>query len=46
MAINFKKGFFVSAIWLMPVLLVLIEALLFLSKTNRQSEFIAYFITF
>jgi hypothetical protein len=43
---DFKKAYFVSAIWLLPVLLVLLEAGLFLGRTNWQSRYLPYFITF
>jgi hypothetical protein len=46
MPVNYKKGFFAFGIWLMPVLLVLIEAALFLGKANWQSHYLPYFITF
>jgi two-component system, LytTR family, sensor kinase len=43
---NFKKAFYVLGVWLVPVLLVLLEAVVFLSKANWQSDYVPYFITF
>lgn len=41
-----KKGLSVFGIWMLPVLLVLLEAALFLGKANWQSDYVPYFVTF
>ncbi|HEU5165917.1 MAG TPA: histidine kinase [Chitinophagaceae bacterium] len=41
-----SKSIFVSAIWLLPALLIVIESLIFLPKTLRSNSFITYFIVF
>ena len=46
MTISFKKGLYVFGIWLVPVVLVLLESILFLSRANWQSNYVPYFITF
>ncbi len=46
MAVRFKKGFYVLGIWLMPVVLIMVEAAIFLTKANWQSVYVPYFITF
>ncbi|MBD0368638.1 MAG: hypothetical protein ICV53_21350, partial [Flavisolibacter sp.] len=46
MAMPFKRGFYVMGIWFIPVVLILLEAALFLGKANWQSEYVKYFITF
>jgi sensor histidine kinase YesM len=43
---NFKKAFYALGIWLIPVLLILVEAAIFLNKANWKSEYLPYFITF
>ncbi len=43
---NLKRAIYVSAIWLLPVVIVLLEAIIFLSKANRNSDYLPYFITF
>ena len=43
---HFKKSFFVFGVWLIPVLLVLVEAAIFLGKANWKSTYVDYFITF
>jgi len=43
---DFKKGFYMFGIWLVPVVLVLIEAAIFLGKANWKSAYVSYFITF
>ncbi len=43
---HIKKALYALAIWLIPILLILIEATLFLSKVNWQSAYLPYFITF
>src|ERR1043165_6901002 len=46
MTTGFKKAFYISGIWLVPVFLVLIEGSLFLSRANWQSDYVPYFISF
>ena len=41
-----RKPIFVSAIWLLPSLLVVIESFLFLPRTLRNNSFITYFVIF
>ena len=41
-----RKPLFVSAIWLLPALLVIIESLVFLPRALRNNSFITYFIIF
>ena len=43
---GFKKGLYVLGIWLVPVLLILLEGALFLSKANWKSDYVPYFVTF
>ena len=43
---NFKKAFYAFGIWMIPVLLILIEAAIFLNKINWHSEYVPYSITF
>ncbi len=43
---RFSKSWRLSIIWLVPVLLVLLEAFVFLFKTKPGTDFITYFIVF
>jgi hypothetical protein len=43
---HFKKGIYALGIWLVPVLLVLAEAAIFLGKSNWNTPYLPYFITF
>lgn len=43
---HFKKGIYALGIWLVPVLLVLVEAVIFLGKSNWNTPYLPYFITF
>src|SRR5215211_6668219 len=43
---HYRKGIYVFGIWLIPIVLILIEASIFLTKTNWGSPYIPYFITF
>ena len=43
---KFKKALYVFGIWLIPVLLIVLEAAIFLSKANWRSEYVPYSITF
>ncbi len=43
---TFKKGFYVMGVWLLPVVLILLEASIFLGKANWQSPYVPYFIAF
>ncbi len=43
---DFKKGFYVFGIWLVPVALVMIEAVIFLGKANWKSDYVSYFVVF
>ncbi|MBD0332184.1 MAG: histidine kinase, partial [Chitinophagaceae bacterium] len=43
---NFRKAFYVLGVWMIPVLLVILEGALFLSKANWRSDYVPYFITF
>jgi sensor histidine kinase YesM len=41
-----RKPLFVSAVWLLPALLVIIESFIFLPRTLRNTSFIPYFMVF
>jgi hypothetical protein len=41
-----RKSIFVSAIWLLPTLLVVIESFIFLPKSLRNNSFTIYFVSF
>ncbi|MBA3674940.1 MAG: histidine kinase [Chitinophagaceae bacterium] len=43
---NLKKGLYISAVWLLPVVIVLLESFVFLPKANWHSVYVPYFITF
>lgn len=43
---HYRKGLYVFGIWLIPILLILVEAAIFLRRTNWNSPYIPYFITF
>jgi sensor histidine kinase YesM len=46
MRANRTRIFFVAGVWLIPILLIMIEAAVFLGKANWGSSYIVYFITF
>jgi len=41
-----RKSFYISGIWFLPAILVMIESVIFLPKALRNTSFIPYFITF
>jgi len=41
-----RKSIFVSAIWFLPAVLVIIESFVFLPRTLRTNSFITYFVIF
>lgn len=41
-----KRPYLVATIWLVPIILILLEALLFLRRVDRGSAYLPYFITF
>lgn len=41
-----RKSLYISGIWLLPALLVLIESVIFLPRTLRNNSFLPYFIVF
>ncbi|MGB8191924.1 MAG: histidine kinase [Chitinophagaceae bacterium] len=43
---HYRKGIYVFGIWFIPVVLVLLEAIVFLGKSNWNSPYLPYFITF
>jgi len=43
---RFRKSLYVSMIWLLPALFVVIESLIFLPRNLRNNSFIPYFIIF
>jgi two-component sensor histidine kinase len=43
---KFRNSFYVMGVWLIPVLFILFEATIFLSKANWKSDYVWYSVTF
>lgn len=46
MQANLKKSYYAMGVWFIPVLLILVESVIFLGKANWGSDYVIYSITF